>query len=235
MGFFDELPAPPPEPESLGPVYRDMPWTQPEHWTPGPVAVGAVVGRSEDTVVRLDARDAYPRGLALDLRAWLSPDGRDVEVLHHGYHHHDPRRPFAGDLRLGLLWPDGRRVEAGQVPGAHGAEPGSGPALLANGGGGGGLTWRWHLWLHPLPAAGPVTVFCVWADRGIAETATDLDLAPAVAAAAYAEELWHLPTFEEAPPEGGWFAYSPLGSFSTLSAALPDASGDAADAGDEDG
>ena len=31
------------------------------------VAAGAVVGRSEHTVVRLDVRDAYPRGLALEL------------------------------------------------------------------------------------------------------------------------------------------------------------------------
>ena len=58
----------------------------------------------------------------------------------------------------------------------------------------------------------------------------------AVEAAGMAEELWHLPTLEEAPPDGGWFSYSPMGSFSTFTAAtLEDPSGDAADAGDEDG
>jgi hypothetical protein len=233
MTFFAELPDPPELPRDSRPDYRDIPGSQPEHWTPAPVAVGAVVGRSEDTVVRLDARDAYPRGIAWELRVWLSPDGRDVEVLHQRYHHHDPSRPFVDDLRLGLLWPDGTRVEAGE---RHASPPAAGPVLLANGGGGGGLTWRWHLWLHPLPAPGPVTVYCVWPGRGIEETATVLDLTPAVHDAAYAEELWHLPTFEEAPPEGGWFAYSPQGSFSTFSAALPDeGSGDAPDAGDEDG
>jgi hypothetical protein len=232
MPFFAELPDPSPEPDAVGPLYRDVPWSQPEHWNPAPAAVGAVVGRSEDTVVRLDVRDAYPRGLACELRVWLSPDG-DVESLHHRYHSHDPRLAFVDDLRIGLLWPDGTRLEAGQQ---YAAEPGGAPFLLANGGGGGGLTWRWHLWLHPLPAAGPVTVYCVWPGRAIAETATELDLTPAVEAAADAEELWHLPTMEEAPPEGGWFAYSPMGSFSSVSAAAPDVegSGDAADAGDED-
>jgi len=234
MPFFAELPEPPPLPPEARPVYRDVPSAQPEHWSPAPVAVGAVVGRSTHTVVRLDVRDAYPRGLALDLRAWLSPDGPDLEDLH--FRHHDPRRAFVGDLRIGLLWPDGTRVEAGTFHG-FGSEPAPAqPVLVANGGGGGGLSWRWHLWLHPLPAPGPVTVFCTWPERDVPETATELDLAPAVAAAAGAEELWHLPTFEEAPPEGGWFSYSPMGSISTFTAAKPDdGSGDAADAGDEGG
>ncbi|MBI1379098.1 MAG: hypothetical protein GC157_16700 [Frankiales bacterium] len=233
MPFFDELPEPPPEPAGSGPVYRDWPWAQPEHWNPAPVAVGAVVGRSADTLVRLDVRDAYPRGLALDVRAWLSPDGEGLEGLHRGFHPHH-RRAFVDDLRLGLLWPDGTRVEAGEQ---QGPEAEVGPALTAAGGGGGGLTWRWHLWLYPLPAPGPVTVYCVWAGRGIEETATGLDLAPAVEAAVLAEELWHLPTVEEAPPEGGWFAYAPIGSYSSFPAQVPEpeGSGDAADAGDEDG
>ena len=63
MPFFAEIPEQPAEPEDAGPAYRDVPWAQPEHWNPAPVCVGAVVGRSEDTVVRLAVRDSYPRGL----------------------------------------------------------------------------------------------------------------------------------------------------------------------------
>ncbi len=232
MAFFADLPgAPEPEP-GPGPLYRDTPGSQPEHWLPAAVSAGAVVGRSDHTVVRLDVRDAYPRGLALELRAWLSPDGGGIEELHLAYQRPYAQLPFVGDLRLGLQWPDGTNTEAKQF---HRPEHGAGPALTTQGGGGGGLTWRWHLWLHPLPDVGPVTVYCRWDGRGIAETATTLDLTAAVQAAAGAEELWHLPTFEESPPEGGWFSYSPMGSFSTLTALSPEASGDASDPGDEDG
>jgi len=231
MAFFAELPdVPEPEP-GPGPFYRDVPTNQPEHWAPAALSTGAVVGRTEHTVVRLDVRDSYPRGLSLELRAWLSPDGGGIEDLHYASRRPHPQLPFAGDLRLGLLWPDGSRAEANDH---RGPDQAHGPALTTQGGGGGGLTWRWHLWLHPLPAAGPVTVYCSWPGRGIAEAATTLDLTAAVEAAAGAEELWHLPTWEEAPPEGGWFSYSPMGSFSTFTAAAPDeGSGDAADAGDE--
>lgn len=233
MPFFAELPVEPEPVPGPGPFYRDVPENQPEHWTPAPVATGVVIGRSEHTVVRLDVRDSYPRGLALELRAWFSPDGGGIEDLHFASRRPHRQLPFAGDLRLGLLWPDGTRAEANDYRGP-GQAPG--PALTTQGGGGGGLTWRWHLWLHPLPGAGPVTVYCTWPGRDIGETATPLDLTAAVEAAGMAEELWHLPTLEEAPPDGGWFSYSPMGSFSTFTAAtLEDPSGDAADAGDEDG
>jgi hypothetical protein len=230
MPFFDELPELPARPGTSGPIYRDDPHSQPEHWSPAPVGIGVLAARTEDTAVRFDVRDAYPRGLAVDIRVLVSPDGPDVEDAHR-WRHDDPRLPFIGDLRLGLLWPDGTRAEAsGFGPPAHDGWP----VLAVRGGGGGGLGWLWHAWLHPLPPAGPVSVHCVWPGRGILETATALDLTPAVEAAALAEELWHLPTFEQAPPEGGWFAYAPLGGSSTVTASAADGSGDAADPGDED-
>ena len=68
MPFFAELPVEPEPVPGPGPFYRDVPENQPEHWTPAPVATGVVIGRSEHTVVRLDVRDSYPRGLALELR-----------------------------------------------------------------------------------------------------------------------------------------------------------------------
>jgi hypothetical protein len=211
----------------------------PDHWAPGTVGIGAVVGRSEHTVLRLDVRDAFPRGLYLKLRGYLSPDGPALDDM---FIHRS--RGAEGTIRLGLLWPDGSRLEADQRWATHAERRPGEPSLDVQGQGGGGLRWAWRVWLHPLPQPGPVTVYCRWDERDIAETATVLDLTAAVEAAASAEELWHLPRFDEQAPEGGWFAYAPLGgssaygSTSTVTAdgeARDDGSGDALDRQDENG
>lgn len=44
--------------------------------------------------------------------------------------------------------------------------------------------------LWPLPPAGRVRVVCAWTDRGIPETAVDVDAAPLREAAAGEEPLW---------------------------------------------
>ena len=232
MPFFAELT--PPEPEDLHPqAYFDQPWSRPEHWLPGAANVGAVVGRTDDTAVQLTFHDAYPRGTTFEVRALLRPGSAELDPrIHH--------TPFVGDLRIGLLWPDGRRVESANDwhPGRHRDDSAAADEfhLAMYGGGGGGLSWAWDAWIWPLPPAGPVTVYCRWDGRGIAETATVLDLTSVVRAAADAEELWPLPPV---PDDGelGWTSYSPLGG-ATLTAVAPShdptASGDGLDPGDED-
>jgi hypothetical protein len=222
MPFFSELPEEPWEPEQPM-VHYDFPNDRPQHWTPGTAALGVVVGRSDTTVVHVAVHDVYPRGLGLEVRALLHPDSAELDhmVMH---------RPgaFAGDLRLGLEWPDGRRVEAGNAwhPGLR--EPFATTPdvylLQMRGGGGGGLGWSWDAWLYPLPMAGPVTVYCRWDERGIPETATTVDLTDVVAAASEARELWPLPPMPDRPDgeEFGWMAYSPVGAgFSPLTAVRP--------------
>jgi len=227
MPFFAELPDEPWEPEQPM-VHYDFPHDRPQHWTPGSAALGVVVGRSDTTVVHVAVHDVYPRGLALAVRALLHPDSAELDhMLMH--------RPgaFAGNLRLGLEWPDGRRVEAGSDwrPGRDPfAMASDGYVLQMRGGGGGGLGWSWDAWLYPLPTAGPVTIYCRWDERGIAETSTNVDLTDVVAAASEARELWPLPPMPERPDgeEFGWMAYSPVGAgFSPLTAVRPVESVDA--------
>ena len=233
MAFFAELT--PPEPQDLHPqAYFDQPWSRPEHWLPGVANVGAVIGRTDDTAVRLTFLDAYPRGATFQVRALLRPGSAELDHRHHPM-------PFASDLRVGMQWPDGRRVEASNDwhPAMHGEDADEAPEfhLTMYGGGGGGLSWAWDAWIWPLPPAGPVTLYCRWDGRGIPETATVLDLTPLARAADDAEELWPLPPLPE-DGEYGWTSYSPMGSTFTA-VAVDDSdgatSGDGLDPGDEDG
>ncbi len=177
--FFAELPEPGPD-DLPTQRYFDHPWSRPEHWLPGTSNVAAVLGRTELTVVRLVFHSSYPRGVSFEVQALLNPEGGELE--------HFPHRPtpFVGNLRIGMLWPDGRRVESSQEwhPHPHEGEQPDELHLSLMGGGGGGLSWSWNAWLWPLPPAGPVEVFCRWDERGIVETATVVGLTPVVGAAA---------------------------------------------------
>jgi hypothetical protein len=245
--FFADLPRPDddfPPPE----VHYDHPGNLPAHWLPGTCDVHAVIARTHDTAITLRVGGCYPRGLELEVRAHTAPPdpqtSRERAWRHQAWEGHD--------LRIGLRRPDGSRVEAGAGRRDWGISFPSDAederttfSLDMNGGSGGGLSYDFSFWLHPLPPAGPVEVFVRWDSRDVPETSVTLDLTPAVVAAADAEELWHLPTFEERPPEGGWFAYAPLGTgssaygstltFTSHGDAPDDGSGDALDGQDQDG
>ena len=226
--------ADPPElaPEDL-PTQRhfDHPWSRPEHWLPGTANVAAVIGRGQHTAVRLAFLESFPRGVFFEVRALLSPEGDEVD------HVINRPTPFVSDLRLGMRWPDGRRVESSSHwhPHLPHGEAADALHLSMMGGGGGGLSWSWNAWLWPLPPPGPVEIFCRWDERDIAETVTVVDLTPVVEAATGAEELWPLPVYVEGG-DHGWTSYSPLGStFSALSIGDIEPSRDGLDARDEDG
>jgi len=239
--FFADLPRR--EEELPFERHYDHPDSLPSHWLPGSCDVRSLVARTEGTVITVRVVGCYPRGLELELRAYTAPpdpDGmRDRATRHQGWE--------GDDLRVGIRWADGRRTETGRRRGdwRMGPDPvgEAGPTgfvLDMSGGSGGGLTYDFRYWLRPLPPPEPVELFVRWDSRGVPETSVTLDLSPAVAAADDAEELWHLPTFEEDPPEGGWFAYAPLGASVTAYGSTPtitpdDASGDALDGQDEDG
>ena len=229
MAFFAEIPEPEAEPDSTrGMRYVDHPWQTPPHWLPGGAPLAVTVARSAHTAVRLTVGGVYPRGLALELLALLDPEGPDVEALHH-------HRGSSGELRFGMLWPDGRRAET-LSPWQHPMEDAGrdGFHLHPEGGHGGGLTWRSDLWLWPLPPPGPVTVYLRWDARDVPETATWLDLTSVVEAADQAEELW--PLAAQPDDEGfGWISYAPVPSAVQQDRPDDTTSGDGSDAGDEDG
>lgn len=209
MSFFEPRPAAPP-PED--PQHFAYPWQEPENALPGFGGAAVTLVRNDTTALQLSLAGAYPQGLALTLRARLHPD----HLVDRWW-----GPPYGGpfdDLRFGLSWPDGRRVEAGEgwQPQA-GTDSVDGFTLTPGGGGGGGLTYEWRYWLWPLPPPGPATVHLWWERRGIVETAVAVDLTPFVAAADDAMTLWLLP---DPPSEAGWMAYAPLQGggayFSTL-------------------
>jgi hypothetical protein len=53
-----------------------------------------------------------------------------------------------------------------------------------------GGTWSRDVWLWPLPPPGPLMLMCAWPDRDVDETATTVDSAPLLEAAAEARPLW---------------------------------------------
>ena len=199
MPFFQPPPEPEPTPRESAQFYR-VPWDQPDNALPGLGPTGLLLARTRTTAVHLAVTGAYPDGLALQVQAFFHPDHP------YGPLTRPPRRPTQpmDDLRLGLQWPDGTRVE---VQAAH-PRPTSDEEpvvqLFGRGGGGGGIHWRWELWLRPLPAPGPVTVYVQWEPRGIPETAVAWDLTPFIRWADQAVELWPLP---DLPTDTGWIGY----------------------------
>lgn len=187
MTFF--LPRPEPEPEpAADEVFFIVPWQAPINALPGLGAPGITLVRTDTTALQLALEGAYPQGLALTLRARLHP--RHVDRIAWRQPHRGPYE----ELRIGLEWPDGARVEADHSwdPILHG-DRSDDYQLIPGSGGGGDLTYDWSFWLWPLPPAGSVTVNVMWEERGIPETATAVDLGPFVACAAQATELWPLP------------------------------------------
>lgn len=180
--------APRPVPQAPEQTFYAAPWQEPENALPGLGADAVTLLRTDTHAGQLALGGAYPQGLALVVRARLHPD-------HLGDRWWEPAYggPF-DDLRFGIAWPDGNRAEAGadwQPPTAR--ENDEAFRLMPAGGGGGGLGHEWRFWLWPLPPAGPVTVHLTWEQRGIPETAVDVDLTPFVSAADTATDLWPLP------------------------------------------
>ncbi len=200
MSFFGPLSEPDPEPEAQQPYFAH-PGDRPQNWLPGLAGVGVTLARTETTAVLLTVSGVYPQGIAMTVRALIHPDHVDDAPR--------PGRRRGADpgLRFGLRWEDGSRVEHSEIwPPPPSSSTGR-FHLAMRGGGGGGLEWSWSLWLWPLPPPGPADAFCMWLERGVAETRTRIDLGPIVDAAGDAVQLWPLPP----PPEaGGWFAHAPL-------------------------
>jgi hypothetical protein len=90
----------------------------------------------------------------------------------------------------------------------------SAPVLVANGGGGGGLSFDQTFWVSPLPPPGPLTFVHSWTAFDLPETRTTIDAGDVLAAAAETVLLWPWQPPDPNPPPppaplrpaAGWFA-----------------------------
>ncbi len=196
--FFEPLPAPPEHLQDAPRVYPDLPFQVPMNMVGVPVALRLGLARGRDTLVVLSHVVVYQRGITLTVDSWVRPGtelseaGRSWEAL----------RP-----RFGVLLEDGTRVghdpllgwqaQAGELGGAAGPVA---PGLVQVDGSSSLLTTSTTWWLYPFPSGLRLDLVVAWADRGIPESMTTLDLAPIHSSAVLAEPLWPLP---EPPAQPG--------------------------------
>ncbi|MCO6009276.1 ankyrin repeat domain-containing protein [Actinoallomurus purpureus] len=206
MGFFDDLivPDPPEEPQpefiELGPhapgETSDGP---PVDWfLPATVPVAREVGAGPYVRVMLDGFSVWPASVTVHLSVFAR---RIRTGGHHGFPGHG--RPGAGELHVGLLLGDGRRVTT--LDGDPYPYPyGTAERLTLRpmfGGSGGGFHHTVDLLLGGLPPAGPTVLVVEWPDEDVPETRTAIDAGEIIEAAGRAVEIW--PNLEAPEPRGG--------------------------------
>jgi hypothetical protein len=179
MGFFDDVPAPEPEPR----IHH--PWDPPEAELPGAVQTSTIeLGRADRAAVAVTGISAYPAGFEIFLTARFRPDRGTVPEPP------DPRA-IRRSLRFGLQLSDGRKVigqHGGPGPGA-GSAP-DGPILRQFMGGGGPRSFFTRWWAWPLPPAGPLEFVCEWSALEIPETLASIDAQLILDAAGRSVQLW---------------------------------------------
>lgn len=187
MGFFDEMPAPEPEPP-----WRHHPWDPPEAEFPGLVLIDTLlVGRTDEVAVAITSMSAYSSGFEIFVTARIRPDAggglgeggpggrRDAMAA---------RRSF----RFGLQLADGTKVISRHGGGPrpdHEAEP-AGPILRPFLGGGGPHSHFSRWWAWPLPPSGPLEFVCEWPTFGVPETRAGIDAKLILDAAGRSTRLW---------------------------------------------
>ena len=183
MGFFDDMPAPVPEP-----LWRHHhPWDPPEAEFPGIVPIDTtLLGRNDQTAVAITGLAAFSNGFEIQLTALSRPDGGDEAGPGRARH----------SFRFGLQLPDGRKVfgRHGRPPRGHDTEP-EGPLLQAFAGGGTPLSFLSRWWAWPLPPKGALEFVAEWRDLGLPESRVSLDAGMILDAPRRSVQLW--------PEDGG--------------------------------
>ena len=186
MGFFDELPAPEPEPPR-----PHHPWEPPEAEFPAVVPIETLLlGRTGQAAVAITGISAFAAGFEIFVTARIRPGARGVP----GDRTPDVPSDLAAARRsfhFGLELSDGSKVisrHGGRRP-DHGSEP-TGPILrpFLSGGGPRSHFSRWWVW--PLPPTGPLEFVCEWPTFGIAETRAGIDAQLILDAAHRSVRLW---------------------------------------------
>jgi hypothetical protein len=189
MSFFDDVPAPEPEPR----IHH--PWDLPQAELPGNVQTSTIqLGRTERAAVAVTGISAYSAGFEIFLTARFRPERvlasaeqRPGAAL---ARFEDPRM-IRRSLRFGLQLADGRKVigqHGGPGPDDDTAPDGPILRMFAGGGGPRSLISRWWAW--PLPPAGPLEFVCEWSAVEIPETRASIDAQLILDAAGAAVRLW---------------------------------------------
>ena len=204
MGFFESIPQPP----APGPVRRLRPaWMRSDAVIPASVPAEVVLIRTEQVAVAVGSVRAYPNGFEFTLHIRLRGEAESGWAGHSDpFERHRPRRGTQGNddqLRLGILYADGRRAATTGVHYRPPDDDDDGRLVLQQGGGGGSsCSQDWDFWVHPLPPEGPVTLVGSWVEHGTAESRAELDGAAIRAAAGRAVTLW--PEEPESEPGAAW-------------------------------
>ena len=166
-----------------------------------------VLARAEEVAVLLTAAHLYSNGIQFD----LSVRGRGLSA----YDLHAPAggHPDANGhmLCFGVEGADGQAAANVPKDGASG-RPDEGPSLTGGGGGGRYDDAAVAYLLHPVPASGPLTIWCAWQSRGIEETSVVFDGEMLGELVEQVEVLWPADATHRRPPRpkpnlpaGGWF------------------------------
>jgi len=204
MSFFESIPQPPPS----EPVRQRRPaWMRSDAVIPAPVPAAVVLIRTEQVAVAVGSVRAYPNGFEFTVHIRLRGEAESSWQGHSDpFERHRPRRgaQWSDDqLRLGILYADGRRAATTGVYYRPPDDDDNGRLVLQQGGGGGSsCSQDWDFWVHPLPPGGPVTLVGSWVEHGIAESRAEVDGAAIGAAAGRAVTLW--PEEPEAGPDNAW-------------------------------
>jgi hypothetical protein len=180
---------------------------EPSNEVPVLLPWSGVLARAEEVAVLLSAAHLYTNGIQFE----LSVRGRGQGV----YDLHAPAGgiPDANGhmLCFGVEGADGQaaaNVLRGRAPGRSD----EGPSLTGGAGGGRSGDASVSYLLHPVPASGPLTIWCAWESRGIEETSVVFDGAMLGELVERVEVLWPADeTLRPPPPRkpklpaGGWF------------------------------
>ena len=178
---------------------------------PTSVPAEVVLIRTEQVAVAVGSVRAYPNGFEFTLHIRLRREAESSWPGHSDpFERHRPRRGTQWNddqLRLGILYADGRRAATTGVHYRLPDDDDDGRLVLQQGGGGGSsCSQDWDFWVHPLPPDGPVTLVGSWAEHSIAESRAELDGAAIRAAAGRAVTLW--PEEPESEPGGAWRSHT---------------------------
>ena len=185
MGFFDDLPAPEPEPPR-----RHHPWEPPEADLPGIVPIDTLLlGQTDQVAVAVTGLSAFSTGTEIFVTARIRPSADHPEEHLPG----GPRDLAASrrSFRFGLQFSDGGKAvgRAGGRRPDHDSEP-AGPVLYPFAGGGGPHSFVSRWWAWPLPPAGPLEFVCEWPAFGLAESRTGIDAQLILDATRRSIRLW---------------------------------------------
>jgi hypothetical protein len=182
MGFFDDMPAPEPEP----PWRQHHPWDPPEAEFPGIVPIDTLLlGRTDQVAAAVTGLAAFSNGFEIFLTGHIRPGAEG------GNGGGRPDRAMVRSFRFGIQLSDGRKVigrQGGPRP-FRDSEPGE-PFLQQFMGGGSPHTLFTRWWAWPLPPKGPLEFVAEWPAFGIPETRAEIDAQLILDAADRGIRLW---------------------------------------------